>query len=150
MATLKSNFKLRTRQCLDHSPFNDEFVVIFWHTHLRTFATYSKVLTVRRLRRRIAFFSSIRRCSLLETNQRLRRTVLKTPLLTTFLRKRLSRESCDSPFRKFTLANEIHLLPHGRSDKKSADVQTRPKIITQQEKITNDRRSIRTLHTPVL
>src|SRR5919106_4403433 len=47
----------------------------------------------RRLMRRIAFFFSMRRCSLLETNQRLRRTVLRTPLLTTFLRKRLSRES---------------------------------------------------------
>src|SRR5215217_4038112 len=93
--------------------------------------TYSvSLVNVRRLIRRIAFFFSMRRCSLLETNQRLRRTVLNTPLLTTFLRKRLSRESCDSPLRKFTPANEIHLLPHGRSrHKKSADVQTRPKRI---------------------
>jgi hypothetical protein len=68
--------------------------------------------------RRIAFFFSMRRCSLLETNQRLRRTVLRTPLLTTFLRKRLSRESCDSPFRKFTPANEIHLLCAWNADKK--------------------------------
>jgi hypothetical protein len=34
--------------------------------------------------------------------------------LTTFLRKRLSRESWDSPERKFTAAKSIHLLPHGR------------------------------------
>ena len=60
--------------------------------------------------RRIAFFFSMRRCSLLETNQRLRRTVLRTPLFTTFLRKRLSRESWDSPFRKFTDAKTSHLL----------------------------------------
>ena len=60
--------------------------------------------------RRTDFFRSIRRCSLLETNHRLRRTVLRTPLLTTFLRKRFSSESCDSPLRKFTDANEIHLL----------------------------------------
>ena len=64
--------------------------------------------------RRTAFFFSMRRCSLLETNQRLRRTVLRTPLFTTFLRKRLSRESCDSPERKFTDAKAFHLLPHGR------------------------------------
>ena len=60
--------------------------------------------------RLIAFFFSMRRCSLFETNQRLRRTVLRTPLLTTFLRKRLSRESWDSPFRKFTDAKTSHLL----------------------------------------
>jgi len=61
----------------------------------------------------MAFFLSMRRCSLLETNQRLRRMVLRTPLLTTFLRKRLSKESCDSPERKFTAAKLIHLLPDG-------------------------------------
>src|SRR6185503_13235229 len=73
--------------------------------------TYSvSLVNVRRLIRRIAFFFSMRRCSLLETNQRLRRTVLNTPLLTTFLRKRLSKESWDSPLRKFTPAKEIHLL----------------------------------------
>jgi hypothetical protein len=63
---------------------------------------YSVSLKERRLIRRIAFFFSIRRVSLFETNQRLRRTVLRTPLFTTFLRKRLSKESCDSPFLKFT------------------------------------------------
>jgi hypothetical protein len=62
--------------------------------------------------RRIAFFFSMRRVSLLETNQRLSRIVLKIPLLTIFLRKRLSRESCDSPLRKFTEANEITYFPH--------------------------------------
>ena len=61
----------------------------------------------RRLIRRIAFFFSMRRVSLLETNQRLLRMVLNMPLLTIFLRKRLSKESCDSPLRKFTEANEI-------------------------------------------
>ncbi len=43
--------------------------------------------------RRIAFFLSIRRVSLFEMNQRLLRMVLKIPLLTIFLRKRLSNES---------------------------------------------------------
>ena len=63
--------------------------------------------------RRIAFFFAIRRCSLLEMNQRLLRMVLKMPLLTIFLRKRLSRESWDSPLRKFTEANEITCFPYG-------------------------------------
>ena len=60
--------------------------------------------------RRIAFYFSIRRVSLLETNQRLRRTVLNTPLFTTFLRKRLGNESWDSPLLKLTLATGCHLL----------------------------------------
>src|SRR5688572_30648302 len=84
MAIFQSNLELCTGQRLNYSSFNDKFVVIFWHTHLRTVATYSNVLTWRRLRRRIAFFSSIRRCSLLETNQRLQRTVLKTRFLQPF------------------------------------------------------------------
>lgn len=47
----------------------------------------SEVLVyARRLIRRIAFFFSTRRSSLLLMNQRLRRTVLNMPLLTTFLR----------------------------------------------------------------
>src|SRR5687768_6194438 len=66
-------------------------------------------VNVRRLIRRIAFFFSMRRCSLLETNQRLRRTVLNTPLFTTFLRNRLRSESWDSPLRKFTDAKTNHL-----------------------------------------
>jgi len=57
-----------------------------------------------RLTRRIAFFFSTRRISLLETNQRLRRMVLKTPLFTTFLRNRFSSESCDSFGRRTTVA----------------------------------------------
>jgi hypothetical protein len=61
----------------------------------------------------------MRRCSLLETNQRLRRTVLRTPLLTTFLRKRFNRESCDSPFRKFTDAKTSHLLSAWNVPKKN-------------------------------
>ena len=68
------------------------------------------LVNVLRLPRRIAFFFSMRRCSLLETNQRLRRTVLNTWLLTTFLRKRLRSESWDSPLRKFTDAKRSHLL----------------------------------------
>ena len=60
-----------------------------------------------RLKRRIAFFFWIRRSSLFETNQRFRRTVLKIPLLATFLRKRLSSWSCDSFGRKFTVVNLI-------------------------------------------
>ncbi len=62
--------------------------------------------------RRIAFFFSMRRISLLETNQRLSRMALKMPLFTIFLRKRLSNESCDSPLRKFTEANEITCFLH--------------------------------------
>src|SRR5690606_4638838 len=50
----------------------------------------------RRRARRIAFFFSIRRSSLFEICQRLRRTVLKIPLLVTRLRKRRSSDSCDS------------------------------------------------------
>src|ERR1044072_9280502 len=147
MTIIEFDAELSARQRLYNDTLCTNFIFFFRHTS----SFYSpSLVNVRRLMRRIAFFFSMRRCSLFETNQRLRRTVLKTPLLTTFLRKRLSRESCDSPFRKFTLANETHILPHGRSDKKSADLQTRPKIITQQEKITNDRRSIRTLHPPVL
>jgi hypothetical protein len=63
----------------------------------------------RRLIRRIAFFFSTRRISLLETNQRLRRIVLRTPLFTTFLRKRLSNPSCDSLGRKETVVTLFHL-----------------------------------------
>src|SRR5687768_12090285 len=112
------------------------------------------LVKVRRLIRRIAFFFSMRRCSLLETNQRLRRTVLRTPLLTTFLRKRFNRESCDSPLRKFTDAKTSHLLSAWNVPKKrkSADMQTRPRIeILQKER--NDKMIIgsnRTLHTPLL
>jgi hypothetical protein len=69
-------------------------------------------LDARRLIRRIAFFFSMRRVSLFETNQRLSRIVLNIPLFTIFLRKRLSKESCDSPFRKFTEANVFTYFPH--------------------------------------
>ncbi len=57
--------------------------------------------------RRIAFFFSIRLFSLFEMNHRLRRTVLKTPLFTTFLRKRFSNESCDSFCLKFTVVKNF-------------------------------------------
>jgi hypothetical protein len=112
MSIIQLDTELCSREGFDYNTFCTNFIFFFRHTS----SFYSPSLVkLRRLIRRIAFFFSMRRCSLLETNQRLRRTVLKTPLLTTFLRKRLSRESCDSPLRKFTTANEIHLLPHGRS-----------------------------------
>jgi hypothetical protein len=63
-----------------------------------------------RLMRRMAFFFEMRRSSLFETNQRLRRTVLKIPLLATFLRKRLSSASCDSFGRRFTVVNFLTSL----------------------------------------
>lgn len=50
----------------------------------------------RRLDRRTAFFFSIRRSSLLETCQRLLRTIVIVPALVTCLRKRRSRLSSDS------------------------------------------------------
>src|SRR5690242_11805440 len=116
MTVIEFDPELRTRQSLYHNTFGTNYIFFFRHTS----SFYSpSLVNVRRFMRRIAFFFSMRRCSLLETNQRLRRTVLNTPLVTTFLRKRLSRESCDSPFRKFTLANEIHLLPHGRYRQKN-------------------------------
>lgn len=65
-----------------------------------------------RLIRRMAFFFEIRRSSLFETNQRLRRTVLRIPLLATFLRKRLSSASCDSFGRRFTVVNYLTSLLH--------------------------------------
>ncbi len=55
----------------------------------------------------MAFFCSRRRSSLLEINQRFRRTVLNTPLLTTFLRKRLSSCSWLSLGRKITIVNAL-------------------------------------------
>src|SRR5215216_5935648 len=114
MSVIQFDTELCPRQRLDHHTFCTNFIFFFRHTS----SFYSpSLVNVRRLIRRIAFFFSMRRCSLLETNQRLRRTVLNTPLLTTFLRKRLSNESCDSPFRKFTPANEIHLLYAWNSDK---------------------------------
>ena len=59
--------------------------------------------------RRIAFFFWIRRNSLLEINQRLRRTVLRMPLFTTFLRKRLSNCSCDSLGCSFTYGAGVNV-----------------------------------------
>src|SRR5512135_1025282 len=102
--------------------------------------------------RRIAFFLSMRRCSLLETNQRLRRTVLRTPLLTTFLRKRLSRESWDSPFRKFTDAKASHLLSAWKLPRKKigrcADSAEEGEHSKRNDKMIAG--SNRTLHTPLL
>src|SRR5215216_6881296 len=116
MSIIQFDTELGPWECFNHHAFCSNFIFFFRHTS----SFYSpSLVNVRRLMRRIAFFFSMRRCSLLDTNQRLRRTVLNTPLLTTFLRKRLSKESCDSPLRKFTLANEIHLLPHGRCQTKT-------------------------------
>src|SRR5215208_1777246 len=116
MTVIQLHPRLCTGQSFTDHTLGTDFIFFFCHIA----SSYSpSLVNVRRLMRRIAFFFSMRRCSLLETNQRLRRTVLNTPLLTTFLRKRLSRESCDSPLRKFTLANEIHLLPHGRCQTKT-------------------------------
>jgi len=53
----------------------------------------------------MAFFFSMRRISLLETNQRLLRSWLKMPLRMTFFLKRLSSCSCDSFGRKVTVVN---------------------------------------------
>src|SRR5512145_438513 len=111
MSIIQFHTELGSRQSLDHNTFCTDFIFFFRHTT----SFYSpSLVNVRRLMRRIAFFFSMRRVSLFETNQRLRRTVLNTPLLTTFLRKRLSRESWDSPLRKFTPAIEIHHLSHGK------------------------------------
>jgi hypothetical protein len=54
-----------------------------------------------------------RRCSLLETKCRRRRTSLRMPLCCTFLRKRLIRASADSSGFKYTvvISSTIHLLP---------------------------------------
>ena len=57
--------------------------------------------------RRIAFFSSILLCSLLETNQRLLRTSPKSPLRVTFFRKRRNNCCWDSPSLRTTLAKTI-------------------------------------------
>src|SRR5215216_4694178 len=90
MSVIQFNTELCSRESFDDNTFCSNFIFFFRHTS----SFYSpSLVNVRRLMRRIAFFFSMRRCSLLETNQRLRRTVLKTPLLTTFLRKRFNRES---------------------------------------------------------
>lgn len=62
----------------------------------------------------------MRRCSLLDTNQRRRRTAVRMPPSVTFLRKRLSRPSCDSPSRSLTVM-PYHLLPYRRTAPKSRD-----------------------------
>ncbi len=70
----------------------------------------------------MAFFLLIRRSSLFDTNQRFRRTVLRMPLLATFLRKRFSSCSCDSFGRSVT---EVNFLTSFRRQhwfkKRSAD-----------------------------
>jgi len=60
--------------------------------------------------RRIDFFRWMRRNSLLDTCQRLRRTALRTPLLAIFLRKRRNNCSCDSFGRSSTVGKFPHLL----------------------------------------
>jgi len=74
-------------------------------SNYRSIYAASVSLGVRRLKRRIDFFFWIRRSSLLETNHRFRRTVLKMPLFATFLRNRFSNWSCDSFGRKVTDVN---------------------------------------------
>lgn len=60
---------------------------------------------------RIAFCLAIRRSSLVEMNQRLRRTVLSTLLRATFLRKRFSSEPWDSPGLNATLGKNHTTFP---------------------------------------
>src|SRR5574341_1951044 len=65
---------------------------------------------LRLLRRRMAFFFSMRRTSLLDTNQRLLRSCVRMPLRMTFFLKRLSSCSCDSFGRSVTEVIRSHLL----------------------------------------
>jgi len=58
---------------------------------------------VRRCALRMAFCLAMRRASLVEMNQRFCRTVLNTLLRATFLRKRFSKDCCDSPGLSTTL-----------------------------------------------
>ena len=88
--------------------------------------------------RRIAFFFSMRRCSLLETNQRLRRTVLKTPLLTTFLRKRLSRESRIRHYVNSQMPKQVTSFPHGNCRKKIGRYANSAEEIIHKKKRQND------------
>src|SRR5579859_2406602 len=60
--------------------------------------------------RRMAFFFSMRRTSLFDTNQRLLRSWLSSPLRITFFLKRLKSCSCDSFGRKVTDVIDNHLL----------------------------------------
>jgi hypothetical protein len=108
VTVIEPNTELSTGQGFNHETVHLNFAFFFCHTQP---LVYSLLFEARRLMRRIAFFLSMRRVSLLETNQRLSRIVLRMPLLTIFLRKRLSRESCDSPLRKFTEAISITYFP---------------------------------------
>jgi len=64
-----------------------------------------------------------------------------------FLRKRLSRESCDSLLRKFTIAAVFTAIPPGNG--KSAVVQTQPKGLSKKPETNSmTARSKNTLHTP--
>lgn len=74
------------------------------HLLQEKYKTYGVVRCTRRARR-VAFFFSMRRSSLLETNQRLRRTSAKTLLLVTSLLKRRSSCSGDSLERKMTFGS---------------------------------------------
>jgi hypothetical protein len=65
------------------------------------------------------FFFSTRRISLLEMNHRFRRIVLRTPLFTTFLRKRFNSISCDSFGRNTTVVIISHLPSRWDGDKKN-------------------------------
>ena len=105
MAIIQPHPKLRAWQGFNDRAFYLNLIFFFRHSHLlkspkrtenrlaatQLAASYSIVLLYwRRFIRRMAFFFSTRRSSLLLINQRLRRTVLRTPLFTTFLRKRFS------------------------------------------------------------
>jgi hypothetical protein len=59
--------------------------------------------------RRLALRSAIRRFSLLDMKNRFFFTSLRTRSRCTFLRKRLSKLSCDSPGFSITVANRLHL-----------------------------------------
>jgi hypothetical protein len=90
MTVIKPHAELCSRKSFNHKSIHFNFAFFFCHTRL---LNYSLSLKARLLMRRIAFFFSIRRVSLLEMNQRLLRMVPNMPLFTIFLRKRLSKES---------------------------------------------------------
>src|SRR4051812_1873749 len=74
----------------------------------------------------MAFFFSMRRTSLFDTNQRLLRSWLSSPLRMTFFLKRLKSCSCDSFGRKLTDVIEIHLLAGVKSLARAPDKKATP------------------------
>src|SRR5216683_3044912 len=82
--------------------------------------------------RRMAFFFSIRRTSLFDTNQRLLRNWLSSPLRITFFLKRLKSCSCDSFGRKVTDVMKNHLLAAVKSrpgPRQQSDAHRAPAVI---------------------